>query len=362
MHDLIERWGAHGDALAGRTLSAIFDSGRLPHALLITGPAGVGKRDLALRIAQALVCTDEQPPCRQCRPCRRIHDPDEPTRELQHADVEIISPGGLCAVADHDHRNTRTIGICVIRRIEHATSIKPFEGDRRICIIDPAEAMTGDASDAFLKTLEEPPAGVHFLLLSAQENMISETIRSRCRTLALAPLSNERIERWLERIGESVPADPDARRELLRLARGRSSWLESELREGDPLIMRRAQIATAAELARSSRAERLSWAEQLVGRGRATRDTVDNLDLVLDVWSDWWRDLWLAAEGRDNDLVHATHREQIASEASRYSPEEVSRFLEAIRTTRQQIHHAADFGGNPRLALEVLLLRIPAAR
>lgn len=362
MQDLIERWGAHGDSLAGRALSAMIDSGRLPHAVLISGPAGVGKRGLALRIAQALVCAEEQQPCDHCRPCRRIQNPDEPGREIQHADVEIVSPGGLCAVAEHDHRNTRSIGICVIRRIEHATSIKPFEGDRRVYIVDPADAMTSDASDAFLKTLEEPPAGVYFLLLTAQEEMLSETIRSRCRALRLAPLSAERIEQWLQRSGDAVPTDPEAQLELTRLARGRPGWLAAALREGDPLALRDAQIAAAVELAHANRAERLAWAEQLTGRRGASRETVANLDLVLDAWSDWWRDLWLVREGRADDVVHAAHREQIASESPRYPAEEVSRFLEAIQTTRQLIHRGVDHGGNPRLALEVLLLSIPPAR
>ena len=362
MHDAIDRWGAHGDSLAGRTLSAMIDSDRLPHAVLIGGPVGVGKRDLALRIAQALVCAERHPPCRQCRACRRIQDPDEPGRELQHADVEIISPGGLCAVADHDHRNTRTIGICVIRRIEHATSIKPFEGEHRVCIVDPADAMTSEASDAFLKTLEEPPPGVYFLLLTAQEAMLSETIRSRCRALRLAPLSAERIEQWLEHSDGAVPNDLEARLELTRLARGRPGWLAAALREGDPLAQRDAQIAAAIELAHATRAERLGWAEQLTGRRAASRDTVANIDLVLDAWIDWWRDLWLAAEGREADVVHVAHREQIASESPRYPAVEVGRFLEAIQTTQRLIHRGVDHGGNPRLALEVLLLSIPSAR
>lgn len=358
MPDSIDRWGAHGDSPMGRALTAMIDGARLPHAVLIAGPVGVGKRDLALRIAQALVCAEEQPPCRQCRACRRIQDPDEPGREIQHADVEIVAPGGLCAVSDHDHRNTRTIGICVIRRIEHATSIKPFEGERRVCIVDPADAMTSEASDAFLKTLEEPPAGVYFLLLTAREQMLSETIRSRCRALRLAPLPAERIAQWLEHSDDPVPTDPDDRLELMRLARGRPGWLAAALSEGDPLSLRDAQISAAVELAHATRAERLAWAEQLTGRRGASRDTVANLDLVLDAWRDWWRDLWLAGEGREAEVVHAGHRPQIATESSRYPAEEVSRFLEAIQATQRLIHR----GANPRLALEVLLLSIPPAR
>jgi len=357
-------WGPHAHTPAGRGLSAMIASDRLPHALLISGPTGVGKRDLAIRTAQALICESggrEQGPCRTCRTCLRLHDPSQPALEPQHTDVEVIGPGSLCADATHDHRNTRTVGICVIRRIEHDATLAPFEADRRIIIIDPADALTADAADAFLKTLEEPPDGVHFILLTTQAAGLSETIRSRCRSVSLAPLPHDaldmRLDEWAQAAGVAVPEQPDRRAELLRLARGRPGWLQANLSAGDPVTLRAAQIDDAVRIANADRSERLNWSEQLAGRS-ATAQSVANVELILDAWTDWWRDLWLTLGNRNESLTHTSQRQRIAQIAPMYDQQHITQFLEQIQRTRALLQQ----GVNARLALDVLLLAIPVAR
>lgn len=366
---IADHWGPHADSLAGRTLVAMFEAQRLPHALLIAGPVGVGKRDLAVRIAQALLCElPEQPgrgPCRTCRNCLRLFDPAQPNLDPQHTDVEIISVGSLCAESDHDHRNSRTIGICVIRRIEHVAMLTPFEASQRVMIINPADALTTDAADAFLKTLEEPPERVHFILLTAQEQQLSETIRSRCRTLTLAPLPDQRLDGWLDRwsaeTGLELPTDPQQRAELRRLARGRPGWLQASLRDGDPVSLRSAQIDDAIRIANASVAERIEWAEQIAGR-TTNAQSIDNLQLILDAWTDWWRDLWLQQTNQSDSIVHVSQRERIERVAALYDQEVTSHFLERIQRTRALIERGITHGLNARLALDVLVLNIPTPR
>ena len=360
-----DRWGPHASTMAGRTLAAMFEAERLPHALLIAGPVGVGKRDLAIRVAQTLLCErvehQSDGPCRRCRTCRRLADPAQPKLDPQHTDVEVVAPGSLCADATHDHRNTRTIGICIIRRVEHVVTLAPFEADQRVIIINPAEALTPDAADAFLKTLEEPPDRVHFILLTAQLDRLSETIRSRCRTLRLAPLPQAQLDAWLDQWAIetriSVPVDAERRTELARLARGRPGWLQTNLRDGDPLTLRAAQIDDAVRIADASRAERFDWSEQVVGRS-ATPQTIANLELILDAWTDWWRDLWLQQTDQIAAIVHVSQRERIAEAAALYDQSEVSQFLEKLQRTRALVQK----GVNARLALDVLLLNIPSTR
>ena len=358
-------WGPHAASLACRTLIAMLESDRLPHALLITGPIGVGKRDLAIRAAQAMLCESDGPsssgPCRACRNCRRLHDPSQPMIEPQHTDVEVVTPGALCVETDHDHRNSRRIGICIVRRIERAANLAPFEADRRIFVFTPADALTPEAADAFLKTLEEPPSGVHFILLTARAAELPETIRSRCRTLTLSPLAPRQLDAWVDRWSQSedvsLPDDPQRRAELGRLARGRPGWLQVNLREGDPVTLRAAQIDDAVRIAESDRAERLNWSEQLVGRA-ATPQSVANVELILEAWTDWWRDLWLQQTEQSEGLIHLSQRERIQRIAALYDQGQTSQFLEMIQRTRALVRR----GVNARLALDVLLLNIPVPR
>lgn len=364
---LVGDWGPHADSLAVRTLTAMLESQRLPHALLITGPIGVGKRDLAIRTAQALLCvSDDRPdlgPCRECRNCRRLHDPAQPTLDPQHTDVELVRPGQLCDDSTHDARHAREtiIPICAIRRLEHVVTLTPFEAERRIIVIDPAEVLHPAAADAFLKTLEEPPENVHFILVTAKPEALSETIRSRCRTVTLAPLAAVHLDEWLDRWatqeGIDLPVEPEHRAELNRLARGRPGWLQTNLREGDPITLRAAQIDDAVRIAASDRAERLNWSEQLVGRG-ATPQTIANVELILNAWTDWWRDLWLQQTDQGDALVHVSQRTRIETLAALYDQRDVSQFLEMIQRTRAFIQR----GVNARLALDVLLLNIPVPR
>ncbi len=357
-------WGPHAGTPAVRSLAAMIAADRLPHALLISGPVGVGKRDLAIRVAQTLLCESVEPaqgPCRECRTCQRLHNPSQPSLDPQHTDVEVIGPGTLCAEPTHDHRNTRTIGICVIRRIEHVATLTPFEADRRIFIVNPADALTADAADAFLKTLEEPPEPVHFILLTAQEAQLSETIRSRCRSITLAPLPADELDAWLEywagTAGVQIPEEPQRRAELTRLARGRPGWLQAGLSAGDPVALRAAQIDDAVRIASADRAERLNWSDQLSGRS-ATAQTVANIELILDAWSDWWRDLWLCLGNGADSLTHTSQRERIEQIAPMYDQRHITQFLEQIQRTRALLQQ----GVNARLALDVLLLSIPSAR
>jgi len=363
------RWGPHSSSLAGRTLIAMFEAQRLPHALLIAGPVGVGKRDLAIRIAQALLCESSDMtsagPCQECRTCRRLHDPTQPGLDPQHSDVEVVTPGSLCAEADHDHRNTRTIGICVVRRIEHTATLAAFEADRRIMIINPADALTHEAADAFLKTLEEPPDRVHFILLTAQEAQLSETIRSRCRTLTLSPLPAAQLDDWLDQWaaqeGLSLPDTPQHRAELGRLARGRPGWLQTSLRDGDPVTLRATQIDDAVRIANASRSARLEWSGQIFGRATSPQ-TIGNLELILDAWTDWWRDLWLCHTDQQDALIHVSQCARIEQIAALYDQQELSQFLEKIQGTRALIQRGVTHGLNARLALDVLLLNIPTPR
>ena len=166
--------------------------GTLPPSLIFAGPAGVGKAMVALALAQFVNClspTDEDA-CGECASCRRI------VRGV-HADVLRIEPG-----------ETGSIKIDQIREAIERAAYRPFEGRRRVVIIDGAEQMVVNAQDAILKTLEEPPNASTFILVTDTPDTLLPTIRSRCQRLRFGRLAPADVAAVL--IGRHEYDDADA--------------------------------------------------------------------------------------------------------------------------------------------------------
>jgi DNA polymerase-3 subunit delta' len=165
----------------------------LPPSLIFAGPAGVGKRLTAVATAQALNCTAPvrggEPylidACGTCASCTRI------ARGV-HADVIIVQPG-----------DTGTIKTEQVREIIDRAGFRPFEGRRRVVIVDSADALVGPAQNAFLKTLEEPSSSSVFLLVTSRPDALLPTVQSRCPRLRFQPLAAAEIASALERRGRS---------------------------------------------------------------------------------------------------------------------------------------------------------------
>jgi DNA polymerase-3 subunit delta' len=149
----------------------------LPPALLLAGPAGVGKRRVALAVASAINCLDpvlggplERDACGKCPACRRIE-------RGVHPDVVLLEPG-----------DSGTIKIEAVRDVIDRAGFRPFEGRRRVVVIDEADALMHQAQNALLKTLEEPPSASSFMLVSSLPDALLDTVRSRCPRLRFGPL------------------------------------------------------------------------------------------------------------------------------------------------------------------------------
>jgi DNA polymerase-3 subunit delta' len=149
----------------------------LPPSLIFSGPDGVGKRTAAIALAQQLNCPTPKGAdgCGVCASCTRI-------ARLVHADILVVAPG-----------DTGAIKVDQVREAIERTGYRPFEGRRRVVIVDDADAMLPEAQNALLKTLEEPPAASMFVLVTSRSDLLLPTVRSRCQRLRFGRLAAEDV-------------------------------------------------------------------------------------------------------------------------------------------------------------------------
>ena len=320
-------------------LDRAFRDGRAPHAYLLVGPPHVGKGTLAINIAQRVNCTSvENAPCGSCAQCQRI-------ASGSHADVQVIS-----TAREEDGVARRQISISAVRELQHQASLKPYEGASRVYIFDGAEEMSTEAANALLKVLEEPPDQVLFLLLTSQEEALLPTIRSRCHRIELHPLP---ISVVAEELVSSEEMDPEQASVLARLSRGCLGWALSASREPAVMEQRAAQVERIALLASATLEERFDYGGEL-----ATRYARDRQDAVgeLEQWLRWWRDVLLIKEGGEEHVSNIDQMASLRRVAEQVTTRQVASTITGIRDTIE----ALESNANPRLALETLMLALPA--
>lgn len=158
-----------------KQLTVLFSQDRLPHALLLTGPRGSGRRTLARLLARAAVCTDESVrPCERCRACLK-------SRDGKHPDITELGGDGTA----------RSFHLDLIRTVREAAYVLPNEAPRRVFLLTEAQNMTDRAQNALLKVLEEPPAHALFLLTCESRSQLLPTIQSRVMCFSLGAVSPE---------------------------------------------------------------------------------------------------------------------------------------------------------------------------
>lgn len=203
-----------GQETAVQTLKRALERGRVHHAYRFEGPAGVGKEAAAFALAQALLC--ERPEtlgCGECPACRRaVRLADEEPRVPQHPDVVLMQRGLYPPSAlGTSSRETVAIGVEQVRRLVLSrVGFAPHEGRALVFIVRDAEELSLPAANALLKTLEEPPSAVHFILLTSQPKRLLDTIRSRTLSIRFGPLPDAVVRTILERQGKSPDFARDA--------------------------------------------------------------------------------------------------------------------------------------------------------
>ena len=306
----------------------------IAHAYLLVGPRHVGKRTLAINLAQALNCDGPELPCGQCRSCLRI-------LEGKHADV---TPIGLDSKTE--------IGIDDIRGLQRLANLPPYEGKCKVFIIDDAEYLSTEAANSLLKILEEPPPRVVWLLLAAEEEHLLPTIISRCQRLELKPVPSERIQ---EVLVNSYNVDANKAKLLTQLCHGRLGWALSALANDDILEQRSQRIAKLVSLltpTSRSLEQRFAYAQELASQFSQNRRAGAE---IMEIWLDWWRDLMLIKGGCQEAIINVDYEIALEEQARGLSLSEIKGFLANLGLLQEEISKNV----NPRLAWEWLMLNLP---
>ena len=247
------RYRTRGQPAAVAAVRAMLGGG-MPHALLLVGPSGVGKATLADDIAAGLLCRADDladRPDRECRACRALEHGN-------HPDAHRLAPTGAGFVIPIGGRDERGV-----RDLVRDLALMPVEGGARVAIVTDADRMTEDAQSAFLKTLEEPPAGTVILLTATDDERLLPTIRSRCSRIRLGPVARPEVERLLIEAGL---AEPPLAARLARLAAGRPGEAVALARAPESLPIRSEVGRTLLDLTAATRADRLRIGRDLLAR------------------------------------------------------------------------------------------------
>lgn len=267
----------YGQDRAERRFLDAWQGGRLHHAWLIRGPAGIGKATLAYRIARALIADDPAGGGLLGAPAipATLDAPEGcPTRQriLAQSERRLFV---LRRRPDDKGRLRTVITVDEVRALRRFLGLSAADGGWRVIIVDPADEMNRNAANALLKFLEEPPPQTVFLLVSHAPAGLLPTIRSRCRTLDLHPLDADALARALAAAGAEIP--PGAETALAELSGG-SAGGALRLVAGDGLALYARIVAMFGSGRAIARAPMTGLAEACAGRANA-----EAYRLVLDL-------------------------------------------------------------------------------
>ncbi len=319
-------WNVIGHKRAVSALQRALETNRLPHALLFTGPEGVGKTHLALELAKALNCAGEDRPCGSCIHCHQ-------TEIDSHPDVSVVERA--------DGKDSIVIG--QVRELRDAASLRPFQGRRKVYIIAGAEGLTDQAADALLKTLEEPQPQLTMILTASEAEGLPATVVSRCRVIPLQQVETEVIAAALRAAGQ----DEASSARLARLSRGRVGWALRAARQPKLATQQQELAVRLADL----------WSLDVDGRLLLIESLTDKKDRAavrrsLELMMILTRDLLFITQGLPPWFMGTDEADLLRSRGAGLSLREIHGRMAALKAAMERIDQNVD----PRLSLEAALI------
>ncbi len=323
-------WPVIGHAHVRDILTRSLASGRLPQVLLLAGPAGVGKCATAVAIAQGLNCprAARGVPCGTCPTCERI-------AAGRFSDVIVISRGEYASIS-----------IKAIReQVLAVIGYRPFEGQRRVFIIDEADDLTWEAQDSLLKTLEEPPPASVLMLVTSSPDSLRPTVLSRCRRLRFGELTEAEVAQVLIDKHDLDPATARSRAAVSGGSVSRALAIDGgSLEEDRDLAMRLLEAGAGTPLA-----PRLKAATAFVTHEKKRRSR-EAVGARLDHLASLLRDLSAAAEAAPGtaDLANRDLGDALARLARAYPPDRLIAAFGHVNRAR----FALDRNASPKIVAD----------
>ncbi len=326
-----DNWGLIGHQWAVELLKGHLKNGGPRHAYLFVGPQGVGRRTLALRLAQAINTVNPTTPGE--------FDPQDPISQqfekMQHPDFSLLER----------QEGDKNIKIDAVRSLQKTLILSPYTAKYRIALLRNFEEATISASNSILKTLEEPPGRVVMMVTAESPESLLATIVSRCEIIRLRPIPVDEVAQGLENHW-NIPAKQAS---LLAHVSGGRPGYALYLNSNPELLEKRNQwMDEFQSLLSSNRVKRFEYASKIGKNKEAFLE-------LLQVWLSYCRDILIKTTDAGTALVNLDRVEAIEDIAEGMSLEQISNVLKEIEKTIGLLKTNV----NVRLAAEVLLLDLP---
>jgi DNA polymerase III subunit delta' len=336
-------WPLIGHGASIERLRQMAARSRIPTALLFSGPQSTGRLATARELARTLLCPEacHGVACGECSSCRRVTSKNHPDLDFwsvaRQEDGKQVSKSGVLTIE-------------TVREIAASATLRPYESERRVIIIDDAETLGEAAQQALLKTLEDAPEYLAIVLIATSVDAIIATVQSRVAELTFPLVATAEIAAGLRRLRPDVVGSD----EIARLAQGKVGWALDAADKPELLIEEREASADIESWIAASRRDRLVKAyrsgDALVKKQISPQAVQENLDRATLVW----RDLMLNANGAE-ELAFDPGRVARLDPTARLETRALYAALVACRQCQFDLSHNV----RPRLALEIMVNQWP---